>query len=95
MIEKMEEAPITAKQVAAWTRRDPVLSKVHQYIQNGWPSQAEDDLKPYWSRRLELSFLNGCVFWGSRIVIPPPGRESFLIELYGGHPGISRIKSVA
>ncbi len=60
-----------------------MLSKVHQYIQNGWPSQAEDDLKPYWSRRLELSSLNGYVLWGSRIVIPSPGQESLLIELHG------------
>ncbi len=75
MIEQMEEAPITAKQVAAWTRRDPVMAKVYQYIQDGWPTKVEDELKPYRSRHLELSSLNGCIIWGSRIIIPPPGRD--------------------
>ena len=33
--------------------------------------------------------------WGSRIVIPPPGRETVLHELHEGHPGITRMKSLA
>ena len=28
-------------------------------------------------------------------MVPPPGRESVLIELHGGHPGTSRMKSLA
>ena len=31
----------------------------------------------------------------SRVVIPPPGRERVLEELHEGHPGISRMKSIA
>ena len=33
--------------------------------------------------------------WGGRVVVPAPGRESVLIELHGGHPGTSRMKSFA
>ena len=33
--------------------------------------------------------------WGSRIVIPPPGRETVLHELHEGHPGITHMKSLA
>ena len=28
-------------------------------------------------------------------MVPPPGQESVLIELHGGHPGVSRMKSLA
>ena len=36
MIEKLDKAPITSTQIANWTKKDPVLAKVSQYIQLGW-----------------------------------------------------------
>ena len=36
--------------------------------------------------------LSGAEEW---LVIPPTGRESLLVELHGGHPGVSRMKSPA
>ena len=33
--------------------------------------------------------------WEHRVVVPPPGREHLLVELHEGHPGISRMKSLA
>ena len=36
-----------------------------------------------------------CILWGSRVVVPPPGRSLILQELHEGHPGISRMKSLA
>ena len=46
-------------------------------------------------RRYELSVQNGCVLWGSRVVVPPPGRAPILRLLHEGHPGISRMKALA
>ena len=43
----------------------------------------------------ELSIEDGCVLWGCRVVIPSVGREKVLEELHAGHPGISRMKSLA
>ena len=40
-------APVTAKEVACYTNRDPVLSKVYNYINHGWSSIVEEQLKPY------------------------------------------------
>ena len=71
------------------------LARVLQYVQQGWPTHGDPDLEPYSARRLELSCYEGCVLWGTRIVIPPPGREAVLMELHEGHPGISRMKSLA
>ena len=33
--------------------------------------------------------------WGNRVVIPTPARERVLTQLHEGHPGISRMKSLA
>ena len=95
MIEKLDEAPISSKQVATWTQRDHVLSRVHQYIMLGWPKEADDEIKPYWNRRLELSTHAGCILWGTRVVVPPQGRTMVLAEFHGGHPGITRMKALA
>ena len=39
--------------------------------------------------------LNGCVLWGSRVVVPPQGRKVVLQDLHETHPGASRMKSLA
>ena len=96
MVEKLKDAPITARQIAHWTERDPLLSRVLRYIREGWPNDnSDDELKPYWSRRLELSVQDGCILWGGRVVVTSRGREFILAELHGGHPGMSRMKALA
>ena len=55
----------------------------------------EDDLAPFARRRFELSSHDGCILWGSCVVIPPPGRALLLKELHEGHPGISWMKRLA
>ena len=93
--EHLDDSPVTAKDIKIWTQRDQKLARVLQHVQQGWPSEGDSELEPYSSRRLELSCYEGCIMWGSRIVIPPPGRETVLHELHKGHPGITRMKSLA
>ena len=95
LAEHLEESPVSANDIKAWTQRDRKLARVLQYTQQGWPSDGDPELEPYSSRRLELSSYEGCVMWGTRIVIPPQGREAVLLELHEGHPGITRMKSLA
>ena len=44
---------------------------------------------------MELSTQAGCLLWGNRVIVPPPGRQLILDELHAGHPGVSRMKSLA
>ena len=55
--------------------RDRLLSRVLCYVQYGWPIQSDEDVKPYWTRKLELSTEAGCLVWCGRVVVPPQGRE--------------------
>ena len=95
MVEGLQEAPITAAQITHITKRDVLLAKVARCVLEGWPETPEDELRPFWMRRLELSVHDGCVVWGGRVVVPARYREHFLSELHGGHPGASRMKSLA
>ena len=61
----------------------------------GWPATVSDEFKPYQSRAKELSTQDGCVLWGSRVVIPPPGRSALLKELHETHPGSTKMKALA
>ena len=53
------------------------------------------EFRPYHSRKLELSIQDGCLLWGSRIIVPKQGREQLLLLLHVGHPGISKMKGLA
>ena len=70
LMEHLADSPVTAHQIALWTRRDPVLLPVVQALQHGWTDDCDQNLAPFHSRRSELSLFNGCILWGSRVVIP-------------------------
>ena len=91
----LEKSPVTAAQVATWTRRDPLLSAVVRFVQQGWPDSLGEEYAVYFRRKEELSVQAGCLIWGSRVIIPTPGREAILSELHECHPGIVRMKAVA
>ena len=94
-IRQMEALLVTAMQLKAATRRDPILSRVMLYTKEGWPAQISDALKPYWNRQTELTLEDECVLWGIRVVVPQKLREPVLQELHHTHPGIVRMKSIA
>eukprot|EP00731_Ephydatia_muelleri_P028865 Em0020g509a len=97
MMESLSNADsvVTATTIRSWTDKDIVLSLVRRMVLHGWQPQASDEFRPYEQRKLELSVQNGCVLWGSRVVVPPQGRQHVLEMLHEGHPGISRMKSLA
>ena len=91
----LEGAPIRAAQIRQWTDTDPVLSRVRRNVLGGWVTSNDPELQPYQSRAAELSVEDGCVLWGSRVVIPAKGREGIISILHEQHPGVTRIKRLA
>lgn len=94
-LEDGNATPVTANKIATLTRRDPILSMVLRLITEGWPSAVEPAFQAYFQRRTELSVSDGCILWGSRVVIPVSARESLLAELHSGHAGMVRMKGLA
>ncbi len=91
----LQEAPLNASQIARATRTDQKLSKVYQYVMEGWPSEVSDDLKVFRTKNDELSVEQGCVLWGTRVIVPFKFQKSVLHEIHSGHPGIVKMKALA
>ncbi len=85
-MEHINASTVDAPKLELWTDRDPVLSKVKQFVLNGWPSNVQGrDLQPYFTLKDELSVQAGFVMWGARVIIPPQGRDEVMNILHGSH----------
>jgi len=74
------------------TRVDKILSQVIKAIDIGvWPTDADknESLKPYYTRRHEISTEQDCLMWGYRVIIPSKFRAALLTELHSTHAGMS------
>ncbi|KAK0143183.1 CCHC-type zinc finger protein CG3800 [Merluccius polli] len=78
------DAPITYAQAKRDTRNDPVLSKVLDIVLHGGRGDLPE-LKPYLTRRNELSVQAGCLLWGRRVIVPPELQKKLLQQLHAGH----------
>lgn len=88
--------PVTHKILSIETGRDTVLRKVVTYVQEGWPKKVSDQsLKPYYLCRLQLSFENGVLLRGHKVVLPEVLRSKILDELHTSHLGIVKTKALA
>ena len=87
--------PVSCTDVERASRQDAIVSKVLQYTRKGWPNTISDSLKPFSHRKNELTIEGECLLWGTRVIIPSKLRETFLKELYQGHPGVTRMKATA
>ena len=96
LISYLEELPVTARDIAAATRKDPVLARLYDFTLHGWLQAFNAPvLEPYFSRKQELCVDRGCVLWGLRVVIPEKYRVRLLDDLHQEHHGICRMKSLA
>lgn len=95
LMQTLQGSPVTATHIKKWTDQDPVLSRVRYMVLHGWRDSMEEEFTPFNRRHTELSVQDGCVLWGSRVVVPRQGRKQILEELHDSHPGVTRMKSIA
>ena len=92
----MDGLPITAVDIAAAIAKDPIIAQVYQYVLEGWPQKGVNgNLKTFYQWRDQLSTDQGCLLWGTRVVIPDKLQGRLLNELHHTHPGIVKIKLLA
>ncbi|XP_064468546.1 uncharacterized protein K02A2.6-like [Ornithodoros turicata] len=92
----LDTLPVTSKDIARETTKDPLLSRVLEHTMIGWAAEIKDpSLKPFFQRRNELSVQQRCLMWGLRLVIPLKLRNRILDELHSSHPGVIRMKELA
>ena len=94
-IGQVQALPVTFQEIQQATRRDASLSKVLQYVQQGWPGQVDRELQTFFDRQTELSTENDCLLWGIRVVVPESLQRRVLDSLHANHSGITRMKATA
>ena len=97
-IAQFDNLPITSDRVRQETSRDPIMSRVHEYVVSGWNAHVKPDDKdfyPFFSRKDELTVHNGCLLWGMRVIVPSKLREQILTDLHVGHIGVVKMKALA
>lgn len=95
MLERSYPDVLSPAAVARMTRRDPLLSQVVQAVLAGAPLPAGGDWVPFSARCNELSLHEGCLLWGSRVVVPTLLQPQVLQLLHAGHPGVEKTKMIA
>ena len=96
--ELLDNLPVTAKSICQASSKDKLLSKILRFCSNQWPShlsKEDDEIRPFFNRRAELSIEQGVLMWGLRVVIPFKLRKKILDALHETHSGIVRMKSLA
>ena len=88
MIDQVQALPVTAELLQTATRLDPLLSKIVQYVREGWPTHFSEECKPYSNRKAQL-------LTESEVVVPLKLRSRLVEELHRDHPGVTRMKAVA
>ena len=85
---------LTLLDVCEALMEDPVSVLLGDLILNGWPDSCKDldqELKPYWIHRFNLSIVDGIILLGEdRIVVPNQLCEQFLKALHYTHQGITK-----
>ncbi|XP_037577025.1 uncharacterized protein LOC119459286 [Dermacentor silvarum] len=91
MLEHTYPVVLSRSVVSRTTSRVPVLSQVAKAVSRG----EELVQQAYSHKAAELSLQQGCLLWGSRVVIPQCIRSRVLQLLHAGHPGVEKTKIVA
>ena len=69
--------------------------ELYAMIQAGWPEtkrQVPHSIREYWESRDELAVLDGVIYRGMKIVVPPSMRPAMLALIHGTHLGIVKCK---
>ena len=92
----MENSFVNVNDVKRETLTDECLMKVYEFCLNGWPDECvQEELRPFKNKKLKLSLEDGCILWGTRVVIPKTLQNKVLSMLHDTHIGASKMKSLA
>ena len=92
LFQTLQGTLVRADQIQRLTDTNAILSRMRRNVLSGWVDSDEPELQWCLSRAAELSFQDGCVLWGSRVVVPEKAREAVISLLHEAHPRISRMK---
>ncbi|XGW10025.1 hypothetical protein V3C99_011919, partial [Haemonchus contortus] len=88
--DNVNRLPVTAEDVARATAEDDCLRQVLDHVvHNNWPKKLSPTVANYAHLRNDLSTQQGCLLFGSRIIIPLALQPTVMRALHEGHPGMN------
>ncbi|XP_054281390.1 uncharacterized protein K02A2.6-like [Macrosteles quadrilineatus] len=80
--------------IASAQRASSELRVIKSYCSTEWPDKTKipDNLKPYFTVRDEISFCDGLLLRGERLIIPTTLRKEMLTRIHTGHLGITKCR---
>ena len=90
-------APPNANALKKETEKDPVLIEVSKATKKGWPlvMSKSEAIQPFARVKDDITWANGCLFYGSRVIVPQSLQPDILKILHLGHFGKERMKQLA
>ena len=91
LLERIRVKPATLQVIKAHTENDEQLQELVKVIQVGWPdikAGLSHHVTPYFGMRDEISFYEGMVIRGERVVIPKSLRREMLNRIHYAHTGV-------
>ena len=64
-------------------------------MKHGWPKEqrlCKSKIQPYWTHQADISYIDGLLLKGDRIIIPKRLRKSILDSIHEGHLGMDKCK---
>ncbi len=86
------------QEVAAETRQDRQFQILISSILEGWPDTVQECpvmIREFYNFRDELTYIDGIVYKGEKIVVPATMRKEMLERIHTGHLGIVKCKDRA
>ena len=83
------------EQLQSMTQSDSALQQLMQLTLDGWPdhkSKVPTHCLPYWSFRDQISFSDGILFKGEKIIIPKAMQPEMLKLIHSSHLGMEKCK---
>ncbi|XP_054723056.1 uncharacterized protein K02A2.6-like [Uloborus diversus] len=95
LLKQFDSSPVTSHLIAREIESSSDLKLLRSYIARGFPKSIQQNLKPFFKLKDELSIEGGIILRGSRVFIPPKFKRFIIDELHAAHQGIVAIKSLA
>lgn len=92
VVQHISVSPDRIKEIQHYTAMDETLQVLRKTIVEGWPESVKEIpsvVDRYISYRNELSFTDGVILRGDRIVIPQVLRKNMLKNIHSSHLGIT------
>ena len=89
---------ITLDQFKEHTASDEDFKLLKMYVMHGWPSAQQDcveQLRSYFTFKEEISFTDGLLFKGNRLIVPKALKNKTLEVLHRSHMGITKTQERA